>query len=93
MSGYSFGSPTTPVARKAHRCEWCWQGIAVGEKHYKYVGVWEGDFQDWRMHLDCLEAWKREDAANDSRGEICDEKHGRGKCCGDESEDKEAGNG
>lgn len=50
-----FGRDTRPVARKDYRCEWCGQQIPKGEKHYHYVGVWEGDWQNWRMHSECFE--------------------------------------
>lgn len=48
-----FGGYTQPVARKEYRCEWCGEKILKGEKHHKYVGMWEGDFQNWRMHSEC----------------------------------------
>ena len=60
-----FGDTSWPVARKPHRCEWCGEVIAVGEKHARYVGKWEGDFQNWRMHSDCLEYADENDALQD----------------------------
>ena len=48
-----FGNATFPTARKEYRCEWCGETILKGEKHYKYAGMWEGDFQNWRMHDEC----------------------------------------
>lgn len=48
-----FGETTQPVARKDYRCEWCGETIQKGEKHAHFVGKWEGEFQDWRMHAEC----------------------------------------
>src|SRR5208282_3933714 len=51
-----FGEVTHPVGRKEHRCEWCYGPIPKGEKHARFVGKWQGEFQDWRMHNECLDA-------------------------------------
>lgn len=48
-----FGIHKNPVAAKAHRCEWCGEPIFKGEQHYQYTGVWQGDWQNWRMHTEC----------------------------------------
>lgn len=77
----SFGQGEHPVARKPHRCLWCNESIAIGERHFKYVGEWEGEFQNWRMHSDCIDAHQRETCD----GEICDTSHPRGRTC-DEKE-------
>jgi hypothetical protein len=50
-----FGETTWPKARKPHRCEWCGESIAQGEKHAHFVGKWDGEFQDWRMHSECYD--------------------------------------
>lgn len=60
-----FGNVSYPVGRKDYRCEWCGQWIPTGEKHAHFVCKWEGDFQNWRMHLEC------HDDANES-GELTD---------------------
>ena len=52
----SFNDIYFPTARKPHKCEWCGEAIAVGEKHVKFVGTFEGDFQSWRMHAECYSA-------------------------------------
>lgn len=62
-----------PVAKKQHRCEWCHEPIVAGERYYRFVGKWEGDFQNWAMHTNCHEACPP--------GEICPEKHVRGEDC------------
>lgn len=56
-----FGSYLYPRARKQHRCEWCGEPIPVGEKHTQYVGKWEGEFQNWRMHNECFDSADKED--------------------------------
>lgn len=56
-----FGETTHPKAAKDHRCEWCGETILKGEKHVRFTGKWEGEFQDWRMHYECHEATDRMD--------------------------------
>ena len=56
-----FGSYRYPVGRKDHRCEWCGEPIPMGEKHTQYVGMWENEFQNWRMHNECFSAADHED--------------------------------
>lgn len=51
-----FYNTTTPRARKDYRCEWCGDPIPTGEQHVHFVGVWEGEWQNWRMHNECHEA-------------------------------------
>ena len=48
-----FGEVRHPVAAKEHRCEWCGEPIPKGEKHAHFVGKWENEFQNWRMHYEC----------------------------------------
>lgn len=50
-----FCNTTTPKARKDHRCEWCAEVILKSERHVKNTGVWEGTWQNWRMHDECYE--------------------------------------
>ncbi len=50
-----FGEATHPKAAKEHRCIWCGEAIPKGERHAHYVGKWQGEFQDWRMHSECYE--------------------------------------
>jgi hypothetical protein len=56
-----FGGYTWPKARKEHRCEWCYQKILIGEVHARFVGKWEGEFQDWRVHKECEAIMQKED--------------------------------
>lgn len=75
MSGADFVDyRTVNRPTKAHRCVWCHETIAIGERHLRYVGVWQGDFQDWRVHLECEPYLIHSDP---SEG-ICEEKHRRG---------------
>jgi hypothetical protein len=48
-----FGEPKKVVGRKDYRCAWCGQKIAKGEKHTHFVGMWDSEWQDWRMHSEC----------------------------------------
>lgn len=56
-----FGAMVRPIAAKQHSCWWCGRQIEKGEKHYHYSGMWQGDWQDWRMHNECYEQYEKED--------------------------------
>jgi hypothetical protein len=60
-----FGVSTHPRARRDYRCEWCGEKIFTGEIHFKFAGVWEGDFQNYRMHLECEKALNFESNYNE----------------------------
>ena len=77
MSNASFGQARTPRARKPHYCAWCHVTIEVGERHFYFFGRWEGELQDWRMHLECEDAHQRETY----EGEICENRHDRARTC------------
>ena len=51
-----WGETRTVTGRKPHRCEACLYPIAVGEKHEYSIGVFDGEWQAWRMHLECFAA-------------------------------------
>ena len=78
-----FGNVRHVVAAKSHRCIHCIERIAPGTKHAHYVGVWERDWQDWRMHDECLDASDRtrreEDLHHDDP--LCEYGHLRGLSC------------
>jgi hypothetical protein len=57
---YTLLSESHPVARKAHKCIWCGQPIAIGEKHRHERSIYEGQFQDQRWHPECDETFKAE---------------------------------
>jgi hypothetical protein len=71
----------TVVAKpvKEHSCVWCPEKILIGEQHLRYVGKWEGEFQDWRTHVECEKAMKSSPSYED--GEICGGGHRRGAVC------------
>ena len=78
MSLNSFSCPTWPVASQSYKCAYCIDRIAPGTKHLHFKGVWEGDFQSWRMHLECEQAHGH----NYTDGAICEEgRHLRGFTC------------
>ena len=60
-----FYNTTTPTGRKDYRCEWCGQGIPKGEKHVHFVGIWEGEWQNWRMHNECHASASTNDELSD----------------------------
>ncbi len=39
--------------RKDYRCAWCGENIPQGTPHQHYAGMWDGDWQNWRMHPEC----------------------------------------
>ena len=47
MSG--FGEGRWMVGRKDHRCEYCYGSIPQGEEFYHYRGMFDGEWQNWRM--------------------------------------------
>lgn len=52
-----FGDSSCPKARKPYRCEYCLGPIPQGERHFKWAGVYDGEWQSWRMHEECHEDW------------------------------------
>lgn len=62
---------------KAYPCAWCKGIIQAGEQHQRFVGTHEGDFQDWRVHDDCIPPMEKSwDLEHDWA--ICLSKHNRG---------------
>jgi hypothetical protein len=56
----NFGETFSPVARKQHRCEWCLGPIPEGEKHKQFRGMWDSEWQNWRMHNECYDEQQEE---------------------------------
>lgn len=52
-----FGDGLWVVGRKDHRCDACHARIPKSEKHYNYRGMYDGDWQNWRMHEECFKAF------------------------------------
>ena len=55
----NFGNITYPIARLEHRCEYCYGPIPKGEKHPQFKGMWDGEWQNWRMHQECYDYYSR----------------------------------
>ena len=53
---YQFQHKTTPKAKKEHKCFWCGTTIKIGEKHIKWVGLYE-DFSSNRWHDKCYSTY------------------------------------
>jgi len=47
------GDVTKHKGNKDHKCAWCGEIIPKGEEFIHCKGKWEGDWQNWRMHLEC----------------------------------------
>ena len=82
-----FGAMKSPRAAKQHPCTWCGEPILKGEIHKQYVGMYDGDWQNWRMHDDCLKACSREREHGDDY--LCDARHPRGKTCDEAEQEKQ----
>jgi hypothetical protein len=55
-----FGEGKWIIGRKRHRCDGCFGPIPKGETHYNYRGIWQGEWQNWRMHEECFEGYDAE---------------------------------
>lgn len=53
-----FGKSFRPIGRKGYRCEYCYGPIPQGERHHHYQGVYDGEWQNWRMHDECWDAYQ-----------------------------------
>lgn len=51
----NFGAMTTRAGNRDHICEWCGQVIPKGEIFHHYKGMFEDQWQNWRMHEECAE--------------------------------------
>lgn len=49
-------STAARIARKPHRCIWCWQSIQKGEAYVYEASVNHGDLQSHHFHPECYEA-------------------------------------
>jgi len=56
----NFGETFSPIAVKDHRCEWCFGPIPKGEKHKHFSGMWDDEWQNWRMHDECFDEQQKE---------------------------------
>jgi len=65
-----FGDGKWIVGRKPHRCDACYGPIPEGERHFNYRGMWEGEWQNWRMHEECHAVWDTDDCGEFSAGDF-----------------------
>jgi len=70
-------SSTTPVARKAHQCNYCLEEIPKGEQYSRWTGIHDMDFQSSAMHIECAKAfsdsgWDEYYPGEHMRGTSCD---------------------
>ncbi len=55
-----FGEGKWVIGRNRHRCEYCHGPIPKAEEHYRYKGIYDGEWQNWRMHRECEDDFHRE---------------------------------
>lgn len=46
---------TYPTAKKEHRCEFCCEKIAIGQKYVRQTNVYDGTIDDFVTHQECKE--------------------------------------
>lgn len=57
--GFDLLSENYPKAKKEHICEWCGEKILKNETYYRYIGLYNGDFQSTPLHLECRDAMRK----------------------------------
>ena len=62
---------TTQVARKVHRCEFCYGAIAVGQRYRRQTNIVDGVIGDFICHTECMEVARMLDMFDD-----CDPDYG-----------------
>jgi hypothetical protein len=60
-----FGQTFSPIAAKEHQCEWCYGPIPRFEKHKHFTGMFESEWQNWRMHDECYESALKDNYLHD----------------------------
>jgi hypothetical protein len=50
----------TRTARKRHRCDWCGTFIESGEVYSFWTGIFDGQFNDSKVHMECDAALRRD---------------------------------
>ncbi len=65
-----FGDGKWVVGRKDHRCEACLWVIPDKESHYQFKGMYDGEWQNWRMHRECYDAYYADDCGEFMPGDF-----------------------
>lgn len=65
---YRLIKETERTARVPHRCIWCGESIAAGDKYLHERSVFDGEMQNHHWHHECMTAMH--DAARYEGGEI-----------------------
>lgn len=68
--GTHLHDPTSPVARKAHKCIACLHPIAAGEKHVHQTGFFDGRAFRNRFHRECWDTLNEEGEFEFSPGDL-----------------------
>jgi len=53
---YTLLGETTRTAKKSHKCIWCGQQIATGEKYIHEKSVYDHQMQNHKWHPECKDA-------------------------------------
>lgn len=70
MGMSDFGEGIWVIGRKPHRCDGCGAIIPKGESQYNYRGKYGGEWQNWRMHKECFDAWDADDSGEFMTGDM-----------------------
>jgi hypothetical protein len=61
MSYTELSAVIVKKGRKDHQCEWCGEQIDKGAEHFHRTYIFEGTFNDGRMHMECMKAMDESD--------------------------------
>ena len=62
---------TQPIARKQHRCDFCYGTITVGQRYRRQTNIVDGEIGDFICHIECMEVARMLDMFDD-----CDPDYG-----------------
>ena len=62
---------TVPIARKSHRCWWCWEQIEPGEEYIRWPWKDAGQVVTIKLHPECKAAWDGSEVDEIMGGEYC----------------------
>lgn len=71
-------------SRKEYVCDLCYAKIAIGEEYVRYSGKYDGEFFDWKYHVEChkvIDAYLRETGECEYDGEAISEWLNEAVCC------------